>query len=84
MTLNTVDAVDDGTATIQCIFSHPAIKPRSAVGQSKQACELIPPPTQPLCEVGATVRIIGRVESWRDTRQINLDDLGMRFNCLHY
>ncbi|GJJ07492.1 hypothetical protein Clacol_001694 [Clathrus columnatus] len=76
----TVKLVDDGTATIQCINSHPVVKPRSIVNKLGPSSD--PPAStfvKPLCDVGDTVRIVGRVESWRDTRQINIEHLGMYF-----
>ena len=58
--------VDDGTEVLECICWSKAI-PQDKRGWTEEN----------VFRVGCTIQVIGRVESYRDDRQLNVESLGM-------
>ncbi|KAH8103097.1 hypothetical protein BXZ70DRAFT_889668 [Cristinia sonorae] len=83
----TVYSVDDGTAVIDCNYRHAAPQPASpkkptnrcfkpanpSTGLNKDPSQSTAP--QPIATVGMSVRIVGRVMKWHDTRVLNIDTI---------
>ncbi|KAF8522894.1 hypothetical protein BU17DRAFT_44247 [Hysterangium stoloniferum] len=65
----TVYIVDDGTSAIQCIDQHSSPPKKSTESPAAVVTSAFQFP-KPEFEVGQTVRVVGRVQSWRETRQI--------------
>ncbi|KAJ7498499.1 hypothetical protein FB451DRAFT_1087 [Mycena latifolia] len=66
-----VYSLDDGSAVMECHHRPPA------PAKSKTAKPEPPPPLEPLARVGWSVIVIGRISSWRDTRRILVDSIGL-------
>ena len=68
--------VDDGTSVIDCL--HRRERPQSSPGQ-RGSSKVEPPVTaapKPIASLGSTVRLIGKVVSKHDSRQIKIDQIG--------
>jgi hypothetical protein len=82
--------VDDGTAVIDCVHKPtPAIatpiksklmgnKQQNKYKRTKSPMQepLDPVPLVPVAYVGTSVRVVGRVMRWHESRQIRLDVIG--------
>lgn len=71
--------MDDGTGVIQCVYLHsqpPHGKERAPDPNSILASLIKHEIPKSVFEIGETVRITGRVNRWKDYRQIYVTEMG--------
>jgi len=76
--LTRMETVDDGTGVIQCVHFHPssAQDKQKSKQHAEPASESVPDAPKPLYEIGDILRVTGRAETWRDSRQVIVNEIG--------
>jgi len=75
----TTSKVDDGTGVIDCHYMHrdrPAGPPTKQISKyQRPETQTLPEPPKPIADIGQTVRVIGIVRPWYETRIISVNHL---------